>query len=468
MEPVCRSLWSYLTEYSERCPDRRLLGDSRGWLTASQTVRRVRERASLLAFQGIGAGDYTAVCARRDVETAISILALQKLGAVAVLTDPRHSPRAFLDEKDLTIPIRAELCGEAVTIHTLSKAASVQANDPKDPGFMIFTSGTTGCAKAVLLSQYNLVNNLLDSQPLGMYREDDIALGVLPLDHVFGLVLLSGICVLGYGLYFPEKRDPDSILEAVQRERITRMNGVTSLYLSLAERAALYDVTSLRVGFIGGGVCMPDQFADIEDSLGMTLVPVYGMSEFIGIACGSWRDSRELRQQCVGKVYSMNTVKILLEDGRKAENGQEGEICADGPARMLGYFGDKSPRSTMLSTGDLGFLDEQGYLHITGRKKDIIIRNGRNLSPARIEQVLLSIPGVREAAVIGLPDERAGELPWAMVACGAGIDLAGTLSGLLPKNEIPAGFCCVDALPKTHSGKPDKQTIREVLRKWKA
>lgn len=468
MEPVCRSLWSYLTEYAHCCPDRRLLGDDRGWLTASETVRRVRERAAMLAAQGIGAGDYAAVCARRDVETSVSILALQKLGAVAVLTDPRHSPRAFLAEKNRSIPICAELCGEAVTMLAPSASASAQSDDPRLAGFVIFTSGTTGCAKAVVLSQYNLVNNLLDSRHLGMYRDDDIALGVLPLDHVFGLVLLAGVCVLGYGLWFPEKRDPDSLLEAIQRERITRMNGVTSLYLSMAERAGAYDVSSLRAGFIGGGVCTPEQFACIEDSLGMTLVPVYGMSEFIGIACGSWRDPREKRQQCVGRIYSMNTVKLLLSDGTEAGPGQEGEIWADGPARMLGYYGEDSPRPPMIPTGDLGFLDEQGYLRITGRKKDIIIRNGLNLSPARIEQALLSIPGVREAVVIGLPDERAGELPWAMVACDGKPDLAQVLSGFLHKNEIPVGFCRVERLPKTNSGKPDRQTIREVLRKWKA
>ncbi len=458
MEPVFRSLWSFLTEYACHHPQRRLLGDSGGWLSAADTVRRVWERAEALAALGIGPGCFCAVRAHRDVQTAVAILALQKLGAAAVLVDPRQKTPA-------AVKVCAELDGEHTTLLDKIVPAAEHA-DPMAPGFVIFTSGTTGAARAAVLSQYNLVNNLLDSQPLGLYRDDDVALGVLPLDHVFGLVLLAGVCVLGYGLYFPERRDPDTLLTAIARERITRMNGVTALYLSLADRAGDYDVSSLRAGFIGGGAWTPEQFDRIEDRLGMTLVPVYGMSEFVGIACGSWRDPRCVRRQGLGRGYSMNTLKLLLPDGTEAQPGQEGEIHADGPARMLGYLGDESPRMPLLATGDLGVL-EDGYLRITGRMKDILIRNGINLSIARIEQALLSVPGVRDAAVVGLPDERAGELPWAMVVCDGELDLTAALSGMLAKNEIPVGFCRRETIPLTHSGKPDRQTIREVLRKWK-
>ena len=464
MEPVSCSLHSFLTEYAARCPERRLLGDPGGWMTAHQVLKAVEEKAGKLRHLGIGRGGMTALRAYRRLDTAITILALQTLGAVAVLTDPRHEIGEFLSGSG--IPISAIIDGERIEV--LSPASDWEAPDPQDPGFIIFTSGSTGKPKAVMLSQYNLVNNLLDSQPLGDYRADDIALGILPMDHVFGLVLLAGICVLGYGLYLPEGKDIPAILGAIESQRITRMNGVPGLYMAMAEAAGGYDLSSLRAGFIGGGPWTPEQFVWMEERLGMTLIPVYGMSEFVGIACADFWESRQERAQGGAPFYSMNRGKILLPDGGEAAPGQVGEICVDGPARMVGYFGDNTLREAFLHTGDLGYLDEAGCLRLTGRKKDIIIRNGVNLSPRRIEDAILAIPGVTEAAVVGLPDQRAGELPWAMVACDRVIDFVAELAGRLHKNEIPVGFYFVEALQKTPSGKPDRQTIREVLEKWKA
>lgn len=461
MKPVSRTLHSFLTEYALRNPDRKLLGDPSSWLTARELVSRVEDRAESLGQRGVGG--FVAIRAYRMLETVIDILALQLLGASAVLTDPRHAVPAFLE--DAEIPVSAIMDGNEVSVIT---AEETKKNKPEAPGFLIFTSGSTGKPKAVMLSQYNLVNNLLDSQPLGDYRADDIALGILPLDHVFGLVLLAGICVLGYGLYLPEGKDIPSILSAIESEGITRMNGVPSLYMAMAEACDDYDLSSLRAGFIGGGPWIADQFARMEEKLGMTLIPVYGMSEFIGIACGDYRTSRECRASGGAPFYSMNVGKILLPGGSEAAPGQVGEICVDGPARMVGYFGDDTPRETLLRTGDLGYLDADGYLHLTGRKKDIIIRNGVNLSPRRIEEAILSIPGVTEAAVVGLPDERAGELPWAMAVCTGHIDFPAELANRLHKNEILAGVHVVDALPKLPSGKPDYQAIREVLETWKA
>lgn len=460
MKPVSRSLHSYLTEYAARHPQRRLLGEPTGWLTAAQVLSRVEERAQQLR----GCGGFVAVRAYRNVQTVIDILALQIVGAVAVLTDPRQECETYLRDSD--IPVSAIIDGEKLRVLTAVKNAAKP--DPKAPGFIIFTSGSTGKPKAVMLSQFNLVNNLLDSQPLGDYRADDIALGILPLDHVFGLVLLAGICVLGYALYLPEGKDVPAILSAIESEKITRMNGVPSLYMAMAEQCSSYDLSSLRAGFIGGGPWTPEQFRRMEARLGMTLIPVYGMSEFIGIACADYRSPQTVRAKGCAPFYSMNIGKILLPDGSEAAPGQTGEVCVDGPARMAGYFGDDSPREALLHTGDLGYLDEEGNLHLTGRKKDIIIRNGINLSPRRIEEAILSIPGVTEAAVVGLPDERAGELPWAMVVCDHSIDFPAELADRLHKNEIPAGIHIVEALPKTASGKKDMQTIREVLEQWKA
>lgn len=485
MTPSRKPLMTYLTEYAGEFPDKKFLGDANGWLTVEQALEQAQRCAGRLEELGVREGELVALRAYRTAETILVLLSLQLLGAVAVLTEPRSEVEPFLDRCAVPVPVKCILErkeegfvlrrpgtaeGQALSgLFASGPRLTVPASrDSREPGFLIFTSGSTGKSKAVMLSQYNLINNLVDSHPLGYYDETDVALGALPLDHVFGLVLLCGCAVLRYALYLPEKTDIPSILDTIEAEGITRMNGVPSLYLAMAEQKGERKLSSLRAGFIGGGPCTPEQFCRIEGELGMTLIPVYGMSECIGVACASYTDPQAVRAAGVGPFYSMNTGVILLEDGTPAPVGTEGEICVDGPARMVGYYGDSAPRTPYFHTGDLGFLDENGVLHISGRKKEIIIRNGVNLSPVRIEQALLSLPGVTAAAVVGLPDEKSGELPWAMVVGTGGTQEAWrqALAPLLTKNELPAGILCVEALPMTPSGKPDKQRIREVLKQW--
>lgn len=468
MKPVSKHLNTFLRELARHRPEGKCLGGPEGWLSAAEVLNAVRGLAAELRERGIGEGDLVAVRTRRCVRTAVLMLALQTIGAVAVLCDPRKEPMDFLRESGPDIPVKCAIDPLMIGLHNEREPEeNLPEVDPKAPGFIIFTSGSTGKPKAVMLSQYNLVNNLVDSAPLGCYSEDDIALGALPMDHVFGLVLLAGVCVLGYSVYFPERTDVPSILTAVEKEKITRMNGVPSLYLAMAEQAEKYDLHSLRAGFIGGGPFTREQFCFTEEKLDMTLIPVYGMSECIGIACADWRDAQQLRAGGSAPFYSMNTGKILREDGTEAAPGETGEVWVTGPARMVGYWPNVMPEEELLPTGDLGYLDEAGRLHLTGRKKDIIIRNGNNLSARRIEEAILSIPGVEDAAVVGLPDEMQGEVPWAMVVAWEQSGFYEKMAHLLNKNEIPAGWCFVAEIPQTTSGKPDKQAIREVLMKWK-
>ena len=469
MEPAVRTIYAYLTELATENPRKKLLGQADLWMDAAAVLNRTEAAAEYLLNRKLRSGDLVAVRAVRNVETSILIFATQVLGLVAVLVDPRQEPSSYLRNCGTDLPVKAVLDPEAVGVLSLpDSTVRFPPQDPRKPGFLIFTSGSTGMPKAVTLSQYNLVNNLVDSEPLGCYAQDDIALGALPVDHVFGLVLLAGACVLGYSIFFPEKTDIPAILTAIQEEKITRMNGVPSLYLAMAAQADKFDLSTLRCGFIGGGPFTGEQLRFIEERLSMTLIPVYGMSECIGIACAHWKDPQEVRAGGSAPFYSMNTGKILREDGTEAASGEVGEIFVTGPARMVGYWPDALPVDVLIPTGDLGYLDGAGRIHLTGRKKDIIIRNGNNLSARRIEEAILSIPGVEDVAVVALPDEQQGEVPWAMVAAWEQSGFRGKMAQRLNKNEIPAGWCFVKELPRTASGKPDKQKIREVLAKWKA
>ena len=493
MDTTVYTLFHYLRVLAADRPELPLLGDEGGWRRAEECLRCVEAGAGLLYSCGLRPGDLAALRCERSVNTVLALLCLQRVGAAAVLIDPRQDPQRALAAcaPPLEVPflLSADRSARRPTLQLTRQAdgASLRLplcsagvtpapvwEDPDAPAFYVFTSGSCGEKKAVILSQGNLVSNLLASAPLGGYSPDDIALGALPLDHVFGLALLTGVFVLGYRMYLTPAASPEELLQVIQREKITRMNGVPSLYLSMAERARGSEVRSLRAGYIGGAPWTPEQFRRMESALGMTLVPVYGMSECIGISCADFRAPQAERMAGVGPFYPANRGVILREDGTPAPEGEEGEVCVSGPMRMLGYH---DPAQTaraidetgLLHTSDLGYVDGRGVLHLTGRKKDIIIRNGINLSPRRIEEALLSLPGVRSAAAVGLPDSRCGEQPWAAVVCSGGNSdkLADGLRPLLAKNELPAGILRLDSMPMTPSGKPDKRSVRELIRQWR-
>ena len=493
MSLTIHTLCWYLHSLALEKPCLPLLGDEGGWITAEQAERFVETGAGLLYASGLRPGHRAALRAGRSVSAVLALLCLQRVGAAAVLIDPRDSPEQALSGcvSPPSVPFRLEAGGDSRRPVLLLARAGEGAplrlplissgctpapacDDPDAPAFYIFTSGSCGQKKAVILSQGNLVSNLLDSAPLGGYSEDDIALGALPMDHVFGLALLTGAIVLRHRLYLTSATAPEELLQVVGREKITRMNGVPSLYLAMAKRAWADEARTLRVGYIGGAPWTAEQFQHIESALGMTLVPVYGMSECIGISCASYRSSQAVRMAGVGPFYPANRGKIVREDGVEALPGEEGEVCVCGPMRMLGYHDPEQTAQAIdadgfLHTGDLGCLDASGVLHLTGRKKDIIIRNGVNLSPRRIEEALLAQPGVRAAAVVGLPDKVYGELPWAAVVY-VGNSLSRVMDGLseyLPKNELPEGILRLDALPMTGSGKPDKQAVKELIQQWR-
>ena len=464
---------SLLRSLAAREPEKRLIGGPAGWLTAAQVLDRAEGLGRAFAELGLRPGDSVALRATRCAETALVIFGLRAAGVTVILTCPKQEIDEVLSEceADLRPKARLELAPAGCTLRlegrTVTLALDAAHGDAPlpevpntEPAFVIFTSGSTGKSKAVVHAERSFVTNLLDTLPLGLYSTSDIALGAIPLEHIFGLVLLAGIAVLEYSIFFPAQTDLNAILHCIQDEGITRMNGVPSLYLAMAERAADFDLSSLRAGLIAGGPVTEEQFVHIEKTLDVTLISVYGMSECIGITCSSWRDPQAVRAAGVGPVYPLNEIRLVDAAGDEVPQGQEGEICVRSPMRMLGYWGKPLPAAEFFPTGDLGWLDESGVLHLSGRKKDIIIRNGNNLSTRRIEDALVRLPGVKAAAVVDLPHPRQGEVPCAMIVGQASPE---ELLPLLHKNELPEAIVTVEALPMTESGKPDKQRIREML-----
>ena len=198
-----------------------------------------------------------------------------------------------------------------------------------------------------------------------------------------------------------------------------------------------------------------EQFLYIQETLGVKIVPAYGMTELAGISGASPEETDEKRASSVGKILPLT--KVRIED--------DGEITVKAPSLFLGYYGEPPvSRKKFFHTGDLGFIDEDGFLHVTGRKKDIIIRNGNNLSSLDIEQKLMKLPFIKTAAVVGVKDQASGEVPVAAVVLkkGAVYDKE-AIKTVLSKIEMPKKIMIIDQIPINASGKIDKKKIGELF-----
>lgn len=451
-----KTIYEYIREYAIAKPSAIYLRDENESLTSEQFLLTVEKTAGELYSQKIRDGDFIAIKAERTVDTIVNLFAVQIIGGIAVMVDPHENIGNLLAEYG----INAKAVLEGRVEITENQKSFKPTTDSKKTSVVIFTSGSTGKGKAVMLSQYAFINNAVDTEPLGKYCDDDIALEAIPLCHVFGLALVFIALVLKHSIFIPKYNTVDYLLESIEKYGVTRMNGVPSLYLAMAEKADKYNLSSLRAGFIGGAPSGIEQFGYIERKLQFTLISVYGMSECIGISCSSHRDKIERRAESVGKIYSMNSVRFL----------NDGEIIVKSPAMFNGYLDGAAgtDEDGYLHTGDLGYLDEEGFLHINGRKKDIIIRNGHNLSAVEMEKKISALGFIREVAVVGVGHEKFGEVPCVAVVLKAGFDfsekeLNDKFKGVLQKNEFPERIIVLRRLPRLSSGKVDKVGIKNLI-----
>jgi long-chain acyl-CoA synthetase len=306
------------------------------------------------------------------------------------------------------------------------------ARQPTDTAVIVYTSGTTGQPKGAELTHIQLYMNadipgrLFDVQP------DDIVITVLPLFHVFGLSSILDVCVrFGCTMSLLPRFTPAAVLAAVQRDRATIFEGVPTMFADLLSCPDLdrYDLSSLRVA-ISGGASIPAPVLDaFEQRLGLVILEGYGMTETASTATFN-PSAAERRAYSVGKPIWGTQTQVWDGEGRPLPPGPEhvGEIVTRGLHVMKGYL--NQPEATAaaftggwLHTGDLGYFDQDGFLFIVSRKKELIIRGGYNVYPSEIENVLHAHPAVAEAAVVGVPDERLGEEVMAVVILRPAMDL---------------------------------------------
>jgi long-chain acyl-CoA synthetase len=346
-----------------------------------------------------------------------------------------------------------------------------------DTAVILYTSGTTGRPKGAELTHFNLFMNCHIVGLMFGVREQDVVLGALPLFHAFGQSSVMNIAIhFGCTLSLLPRFETRKALEAIQRDRVTLFSGVPTMFFALLAEPALdeYDMSSLRTAS-SGGASMPAEVLDaFERRFSVPILEGYGLSETSPTATFN-QTVDDRRVYSVGKPIWGVEVRVLGADGEELPSGREhvGELVIRGHCVMKGYH--RNPEATAealedgwLRTGDLGYRDEDGFLFIVDRKKDLVIRGGMNVYPREVEEVLFSHPSVAQAAVIGVPDARLGEEVLAVVSLHPGTAVTGDeliahCRERLAVHKYPRSVHFMETLPTGGTGKIEKKLIREAL-----
>ena len=392
---------------------------------------------------------------------------LPSLRLMVTLGEAAH--KGFVTWADLGIaPDAARLAAVAATL------------DRNDPINIQFTSGTTGFPKGAALTHRNILNNgYFTGRTIKLSPADRVCIPV-PLYHCFGMVLGNLACLTsGAAMVFPgEAFDPRLALEAVQAEGCTALYGVPTMFITMLNQPEFdsFNVSTLRTGIMAGSPCPIATMREVIARLNMREVTIgYGMTETSPLTTQTATDDPlEERVSTVGQVHPHAEARIVGPDGRTLPRGDQGEYCARGYAVMLGYWGDQEKTAeaidseSWMHSGDLATMDENGYVRITGRIKDMIIRGGENIYPREIEEFLLSHPAIADAQVFGVPDEKYGEevCCWVIAKVGASIEAADVIQhckGQIAHYKAPRHIRVVEAFAMTVTGKAQKFEMRKIM-----
>jgi fatty-acyl-CoA synthase len=351
---------------------------------------------------------------------------------------------------------------------------------PDDPINIQYTSGTTGFPKGATLSHHNILNNGYFTGRLCDYGPDDRVCIPVPFYHCFGMVLGNLACTSsGATMVIPGPGfDPKATLAAVEQERCTSLYGVPTMFIAELNHPDFesYDLSSLRTGIMAGSPCPVEVMKQVVNRMGMSEVAIaYGMTETSPVSTQTRADdSIDRRVSTVGRVHPHVEIKIVdPATGLTVPRGEPGEFCTRGYSVMLGYWNEPEKTAEAIDsarwmhTGDIATMDDEGYVNITGRIKDMVIRGGENVYPREIEEFLYTHPDIVDAQVIGVPDVRYGEelCAWVKVREGAPELTSEAVrefaAGKLAHYKIPRYVVVVEDFPMTVTGKVRKVEMRE-------
>ena len=504
-----------------RFPDREALVDvsqGRRWTYAALLADVDRLARALLAI-GVKTGDRVGIWAPNCSEWTLVQYATAKMGAILVNINPAYRShelhyvlgqagistlvaaesfkssnyREMIDEvrHDVASLERVIYIGTDDWDSTLAEADRVSATElsgiqaalkPTDPINIQYTSGTTGFPKGATLSHRNILNNGFFVGELCRYTEADRVCIPVPFYHCFGMVMGNLACTThGACMVIPAPGfDPTATLKAVQDEQCTSLYGVPTMFIAewSLPSFADYDISSVRTGIMAGSPCPAPLMKQLIASGIEEMTICYGMTETSPVSTQNRTDDTfEQKTGTVGRVHPHLEIKIVDPGtGETVRRGQAGEFMTKGYSVMLGYWEqpDKTAEAIedgWMHTGDLGVMHDDGYVEITGRIKDMVIRGGENVYPREIEEFLYTHPDILDAQVIGVPDSKYGEelCAWVRMRDGAEPLTAEALrefcTGQLAHYKIPRYVEVVDEFPMTVTGKIRKVEMRELTAK---
>jgi len=474
------------------------------WHTSGEIDARARRVATGLQAMGIEPGDRVIVLTMNTSEVFVGYHAIWRAGAVvtpviflqtpvelrhiledsgakAAIVSPELVPMVVgaAEGLDLRLVVAGDVPDgvDAITFASLEEhePGEIVPRDDDDLAALLYTGGITGRAKGVMLSHHGLWHagrGLSDvARTMGTTR----SLLPLPLSHAFGLnVLVAGLHAdLQHVSVMQRWFDPQGWLELVQEHRLESSPVVPSMMQMLLDQPyADYDLSSLVSFGSGGAPLLPHLREKVENAFGVIILEGYGLTESTAIATAS--TVTDNRPGSVGKPAPHVELAILDPLGAPVAVGEDGEICIAGPGVMMGYW--QAPEQTAatiidgwLHTGDVGHLDEDGFLYVVDRVKDLIIRGGFNVFPRDVEDVLIGHPDVTGAAVVGRPDAKSGEEVVAVVSLAPGStvtpeELIDFARERLAKYKYPREILVVPAVPLTSVGKTDRKAVRSLVR----
>ncbi len=504
-----------LAQSVERFPDREaLVCRDRRWPYA-ELDRRANNVSTRLLALGLQPGDKVAINIPNWIEFVCSFVAAVRMGAVAVPLSTRyreHEIRHILTNSQARVlvtvsefndfdylsmidRIRPDLpdlkhvialgAGDQPPLLNLTSImnedAAEQPTLPAVSGYdtaaILYTSGTTGAPKGVMLSHANLVGNALSvsSEVLNIASQDTLLL-FIPLSHSGGITTLLWAFATGARTVLLDIFHPEETLELIAREKVSVVHGVPTAWIKMAAEAQAFDLSALRLGIMGAAPCPAEAVREVNRAIpGCDLRIAYGMTESAPLSCVTCNGDRtERRVDSVGRALPGVEVRVVDdENGQELPPGQIGEVVCRGYNVMQGYFA--APELTAqaidpdgwLHTGDLGAIDEEGYVRIVGRKKEMIIRGGFKIYPREVEEFLFTHPGIQNAAVVGIPEAVYGESVWAFVVPKDGTELNPDeiiefCHARIANFKVPRVVRIVDDLPMTGSGKVKKFQLREM------
>ncbi|WP_417451409.1 AMP-binding protein [Kordiimonas sp.] len=351
---------------------------------------------------------------------------------------------------------------------------------PDDAINIQFTSGTTGLPKGATLTHHNILNNgFFVAERQCLIEEDRLCIPV-PLYHCFGMVMgVLGALTHGVCMVFPsEAFDASAVLKAVSEEKCTALYGVPTMFIAMLQHEDFdsFDLSRLRTGVMAGSPCPVEVMKRVVSDMHMDEVTIcYGMTETSPVSLQSTTDDPiEKRVSTVGKIHPHVEVKIVDESGGTVERGKQGELCTRGYSVMQGYWDDAEQTAKAIDTagwmhtGDLAVMDGDGYVNITGRVKDMIIRGGENIYPREIEEFLYSHTEIQDVQVFGVPDERFGEevCCWVIAVEGSTLNdeqIRSYCKGQIAHYKVPRHIRLVREYPMTVTGKIQKFVMREAM-----